>query len=216
MKARDWIVGRLEKAPRLPFKGETRKPLKPAPQLKRLERFLMKLRQNGATAVLLESGDSQGLKGILKLLKDEGVNRLLLTKELELFLGDGFREALGAFGILGSIAPREQEGLKRDALLADASVSVAGWGIAEVGAVVLVHGPENPRLLSLAIPLSLVVIRAEDVLDDLEGLTDKVPLSLDAASQVTLVSGPSQSADIQGVPFFGMHGPKKLIVAVLP
>jgi L-lactate utilization protein LutC len=176
---------------------------------------LVTLRQNGATVVLLEGGDDQGFKGILKLLKDEGVKKLILAKAVRPLLGEALEKAFQAHGVLGSLAPEGEEGLKRDALLADAAVSVAKWGIAEVGVLVLEHGPDNPRLLSLAAPLSVVVIRAEDILEGLEELAGEPASSLNAASQVTLISGPSQSADIQGVTFFGMHGPKKLIVAIL-
>jgi L-lactate dehydrogenase complex protein LldG len=219
MKAREEILKRLEKAPRSPklsaFTGEAPQSSAVVPKEERLELFLMRLRQNGATVMVLEEGGELAVEGLLKLLKDEGAKKVLLSGALGSLLREPLEKALRDRGILGILAPEREEELKREALLADAGVSVARWGIAQLGVLVLVHGPDNPRLLSLAPPLSVVVLHAEDILGGLEELAGESAISLSAGSQVTLVSGPSQSADIQGVPFFGMHGPKKLIVALL-
>lgn len=216
MNARDAILGRLKKAPK-----ESRQPKRPGTfhpgTLGReswTERFLERLKQNSAMLILeKESEDIAG--ALLNALQNEGIERLVLTSAAGTLLGPAFQEAMQTAGMVGTLVPEDDEGLKRAAFQADAGVSVAKWGVAELGALALVHGKENPRLPSLAPPLSVVVLKTGSILEDLRALAIALAPPLAMPSQVTLVSGPSQSADIQGVPFFGMHGPKKLLAVVL-
>jgi len=216
VNARDAILGRLKKAPR-----ESRQPERlgdfqaRAPGKDGLtERFIERLKQNSAMVILeKESGDVGS--ALLKALQSEGIERVVLTRAADALLGPAFQEAMQTSGVVGTLAPEDEEGLKRAAFQAYAGVSVAKWGVSELGALALVHGKENPRLLSLAPPLSVIVLKAGSILEDLRALAIALAPPLAMPSQVTLVSGPSQSADIQGVPFFGMHGPKKLLAVVL-
>lgn len=216
MNARDSILERLRKAPK-----ETRHPeglaelQTKAPEKDELEeRFLERLRQN--SAVVLSERQSAGiLETLLKTIQNEGIEKLLLSREAVALLGPAFQESMQVSGMEAALAPEEKEALQRAAFQADAGVSVAKWGVAELGAMVVVHGHDNPRLLSLAPPFSVVLLKAGRILEDLRALAFALGQTFPMPSQVTLVSGPSQSADIQGVPFFGMHGPKKLLAVVL-
>ena len=95
---------------------------------------------------------------------------------------------------------------------ADAGITSAEWGIAETGTVVLASGPDQPRLASLLPPAHLVVLRADRILPDLPALfarSDALP------SALTLITGPSRSADIGLVPVFGAHGPMAVAIFIV-
>jgi len=95
---------------------------------------------------------------------------------------------------------------------ADAGITSAEWGIAETGTLVLASGPDQPRLASLLPPAHLVVLRADRILPDLPALfarSDPLP------SALTLITGPSRSADIGLVPVFGAHGPMAVAILVV-
>jgi L-lactate dehydrogenase complex protein LldG len=93
---------------------------------------------------------------------------------------------------------------------ADAGITGAEWGIAETGTLVLGCGPDQPRLASLLPPAHLAVLRADRILPDLPALLAR---TMGLPSALTLVTGPSRSADIGLVPVFGAHGP--MVVAIL-
>jgi len=95
---------------------------------------------------------------------------------------------------------------------ADAGITSAEWGIAETGTLVLACGPDQPRLPSLLPPAHLVVLRAGRILPDLPALfarADALP------SALTLITGPSRSADIGLVPVFGAHGPMAVAILIV-
>jgi L-lactate dehydrogenase complex protein LldG len=94
----------------------------------------------------------------------------------------------------------------------DAGITGADWGIAETGTLVLGCGPGRPRLASLLPPAHIAVLRASRILPDLPALFARVgPLP----SALTLVTGPSRSADIGLVPVFGAHGPMAVAILIL-
>lgn len=89
---------------------------------------------------------------------------------------------------------------------ADLGLSRAEFAIAETGTVVLSAGPESLRLSSLAPPLNIVVVeRLVATLDD--GFSLGMP-----ERTAVLVTGPSRTADIEGILVRGVHGPGELWV----
>ncbi|RJP24168.1 MAG: hypothetical protein C4520_04570 [Candidatus Abyssobacteria bacterium SURF_5] len=99
---------------------------------------------------------------------------------------------------------------------ADAAITGADFAIAESGTLCLIHDKDQPRLISLApimhialVPLERLFPVYESAIDRIFGDPHNVP------SHVTFITGPSMTADIQGVPFKGMHGPKKLTVILI-
>ena len=103
-----------------------------------------------------------------------------------------------------------------DASSAPFGLSVADWGIAFTGTVVLSHGGEAQRGFSLIPPTTGIFIHAcavvdflGDVLQDLARGTDGLPTA------VTFVSGPSNTADIASVRCIGAHGPREVLVWII-
>jgi L-lactate dehydrogenase complex protein LldG len=136
---------------------------------------------------------------------ERGVRRVLAWDTVEL---GPVREALDRAGI--AIVPPGAP--VQDLAAADAGITGADWGIAETGSLVLATDPGRPRLVSLLPPRHLAVIRAERIVSDLPALFERCG-SLPSA--LTLITGPSRSADIGFVPVLGAHGPMEVAVFVI-
>lgn len=97
---------------------------------------------------------------------------------------------------------------------ADVGVSSADVALAETGTLVLSSGPQRSRLATLLPPLHLALLPASRLTTDLFTWVSEwqrgEPGSMPA--NVTLISGPSKTADIEQTLAVGVHGPKRLIV----
>lgn len=98
-----------------------------------------------------------------------------------------------------------------------AGICGAFGGLADSGAVAVSASAGNPRTLSLLPDDSVVLLRRDDILADLSCLHDRVAelLGGEATSAVTLIGGPSRTADIEKVLVNGVHGPRRLLVCVI-
>ena len=95
-----------------------------------------------------------------------------------------------------------------------AGVSVASYGLAESGSVVLVAAPDEPRANSLLPDVHVSLLREELILPGLPELFAEVGGRLPSA--LAIVSGPSKSADIEQLLAVGVHGPKEEHIVLLP
>ncbi|MEA3336790.1 MAG: lactate utilization protein [Chloroflexota bacterium] len=93
---------------------------------------------------------------------------------------------------------------------ADVGLSGASAALAETGTIVLHNGPGSSRLVTLLPPIHIALVATSQLTTDIFTWTaardGQIPASL------TLVSGPSKTADIEQVLAIGVHGPKRLIV----
>ncbi|GAB6097395.1 hypothetical protein JCM14469_36490 [Desulfatiferula olefinivorans] len=93
-----------------------------------------------------------------------------------------------------------------------AGFTTVDHAVAESGTLVIAHDRRHSRLISLAPAIHIALVRTGQVVPVYERLLD----GRDARpSQLTLITGPSMTADIQATPFKGMHGPKRLIVLLI-
>lgn len=99
----------------------------------------------------------------------------------------------------------------------DVGVSEAQWGIAETGTLCLVSSTERNREVSLVPPLHVAILDADGILSHLgdalraaRGSSGAEPPPL-----ITLVTGPSRTADIELSLVIGVHGPQVLHVLLI-
>ncbi len=107
--------------------------------------------------------------------------------------------------------------------LAKAEVGVTGVdvAIAESGTLVVVTGAGRSRLASLLAPVHVAVVREHQVV---RGLGEAIvqlrarygPSLFHDRSNVTCITGPSRTADIELTLTLGVHGPRALDVIVVP
>jgi L-lactate dehydrogenase complex protein LldG len=99
---------------------------------------------------------------------------------------------------------------------ADAGFTSVRCAIADTGSLVLWPSPEEPRLLSLVPPLHVALLSAASIRDTLLSVIREEGWAKGLPPNALLVSGPSKTADIEQTLAYGVHGPKRLVVAVLP
>lgn len=147
------------------------------------------------------------LPGLLTSLLDQLAVKTLLLPHDPLFDTLVLREHLAEHGGLRLLdVANDRDSLTETAFDADAALSVPAYGVAETGSFVLAASAGAPRLLSLAPPLHLCLLPVERLLGDLLDLLARYnAASLPAA--LTLVTGPSKTADIEMTLVTGAHGP---------
>ena len=96
---------------------------------------------------------------------------------------------------------------------AEGVVTAATCAIADSGTIVLHHGPaEGRRILTLLPDWHLCILRTSQVVAILPEYFDRFP---QPPSLVTLISGPSATADIEMTRIKGVHGPRSLSVILV-
>ena len=93
---------------------------------------------------------------------------------------------------------------------ADVGITGVDAALAETGTIVVSSGPGKSRLVSLLPPVHIALVPTSSLTVDLFTWTAARGGAMPAS--VTLISGPSKTADIEQVMAIGVHGPKRLIV----
>jgi L-lactate dehydrogenase complex protein LldG len=111
----------------------------------------------------------------------------------------------------------EGQALRSFAASADLGLSVADAALAETGTVVINCGPDSSRLTGLLPPVHLVLVPASRLTTDLFTWTAGRPEEAEPGNwpaSITLISGPSKTADIEQTMAIGVHGPKRFIAVL--
>ncbi|MCI0396847.1 MAG: lactate utilization protein [Chloroflexi bacterium] len=107
------------------------------------------------------------------------------------------------------IAGDNAEEFRAFCITADLGVSGAVAALAETGTVVVASGPGRSRLTPLLPPVHVALVPLACLTTDLFTWAATRQGSLPAA--MTLISGPSKTADIEQTMAIGVHGPKRFI-----
>ncbi|WP_129675027.1 lactate utilization protein [Candidatus Chloroploca sp. Khr17] len=162
-----------------------------------LETVATLLEERKATTAVAWDRAQIGLPGLDKLLAERGV------QVLDPVVRDEARKAQ-----LQVLEP------------APVCLSGADFAIAESGSLVLYHGPGRPRLASLLAPTHIAVITSDQLVrglgEAMARLRERYAGRLfDVTSNLTLISGPSRTADIEMTLSLGIHGPPELHVVLV-
>jgi L-lactate dehydrogenase complex protein LldG len=93
---------------------------------------------------------------------------------------------------------------------ADVGLSGADAALAETGSVIVSSGPGRGRLATLLPPVHVALVPTSRLTPDL--FTWTAARGDDTPASLTVISGPSKTADIEQVLAIGVHGPKRFIV----
>ncbi|PKN53813.1 MAG: hypothetical protein CVU56_29865, partial [Deltaproteobacteria bacterium HGW-Deltaproteobacteria-14] len=107
---------------------------------------------------------------------------------------------------------RAREGLDAEPFERDAGVTGVAAAVARSGTLVLHAGPGCPQMASLAPPLHVAIVRAGQIVG---ALSDYLTAPGAAPSARVLVTGPSKTADIEGILITGVHGPARLVIVLV-
>lgn len=118
--------------------------------------------------------------------------------------------------LLSCDADEPEEARKADAFQMECGITSVDYAIAETGSLVLASGPGRARSVSLLGDVHIAIVERTALLPDLYDLPSR--LASDHPSQlpsnVTVITGPSKTADIELQIVVGVHGPRH-VYAVL-
>lgn len=100
---------------------------------------------------------------------------------------------------------------------ADAGVTFPLAGIAETGTVVQQSDADCGRSISLLPPTYIAIVNASDIVASLQDAFDAVSKKYgkDLPSNITCITGPSTTSDIELVRVVGVHGPVHTAVIIV-
>lgn len=120
----------------------------------------------------------------------------------------------------GGAEAKAREELRRKVEEADLGISGVEYALAETGSLVLMTQKGQGRAVSLLPPIHVALVKAQQVvadLDDLFALVRDSSLNEGASptSCMTFVTGPSRTGDIELTLTVGVHGPKELHILIV-
>jgi L-lactate dehydrogenase complex protein LldG len=125
------------------------------------------------------------------------------------------RQGLASAGFTLRTYDRPLEQQKADLFGTDCGITTSVGGIAETGSIVLIPAPEEPRLLSLSVPVHLAIVERRHLHGTLLDFIASGVYQREVPTNLVLVSGASRTADIELTLAMGVHGPKLLLVALI-
>ncbi|MDX8338359.1 lactate utilization protein [Draconibacterium sp. IB214405] len=199
--AREEILNRLKKA----IHPEPEKPDFDAPVYHSIEKALDKAFKENLEAVngsVYLCNSHEELIDKLKALLESIPENATFCAEQEL------KELLSANAIQYQDYERAKE--------MEAGVTSCEFLVAHTGSVMVSSALEGGRQLSVFPPQHIVIAKREQLVDFLETAYNKIQekYSEQLPSQITLVTGPSRTADIEKTLVMGAHGPRELHVFI--
>jgi L-lactate dehydrogenase complex protein LldG len=89
-------------------------------------------------------------------------------------------------------------------------------GLADTGSIVVLSGPGRARSASLLPPVHLALLHVNDLYPDLTTwMTRQGATMLGATANLTIITGPSRTADIEMNLVIGVHGPGEIHVILI-
>lgn len=106
---------------------------------------------------------------------------------------------------------KEIENLRSEVFHSDFSIIHARAGVSSHGVVLVLSSKEQPRMLSLAPKLCIILLQKEKIVTSLsEALNLVKQENTILPSNILFIAGPSRTADIELITVFGVHGPQKV------
>lgn len=115
------------------------------------------------------------------------------------------------------VTVRGTRGPERDAVLgAGLGVTVASFGLADTGTLVVYSSADEHRLDSLLPPVHVALLPARAVVPGLGAVVERLQAESRPAthSAITFIRGPSRTADIELTLTVGVHGPRRVYCVV--
>jgi L-lactate dehydrogenase complex protein LldG len=98
----------------------------------------------------------------------------------------------------------------------DVALAIASFGIAETGTLVYCASRARPPSWHFRAGLEIALLSADTILPDLEQVVARVKSGGSLPSTLNLVTGPSRTGDIEQTLELGAHGPKELVILIVP
>jgi L-lactate dehydrogenase complex protein LldG len=102
-----------------------------------------------------------------------------------------------------------------DVRTAEVGINFADYALADTGSLVFLTESHESRLISLLPPIHIALIARKTILSGLDELFTLVPHPALKSSAMTLITGPSRTADIEMRLVRGVHGPGEVYVIIV-
>lgn len=103
----------------------------------------------------------------------------------------------------------EIENLRKEVFDSDFAIVEARVGVSSHGVALITSSKDQPRMLSLAPKLCIVLLKKENVVKSLSEALNLVKSENEILpSNILFIAGPSRTADIELITIFGVHGPQ--------
>ena len=99
---------------------------------------------------------------------------------------------------------------RQTATVANVGISQMDWAIADTGTLVQNATPIERRLVSTLPSIHIALVPTNGLIPDLASAIAK--LHPKPASYISMITGPSRTADIERVLTIGVHGPARLVI----
>lgn len=160
---------------------------------------------------LLVSGCEAELSPSGRTLCDQKQAKLIAAPGLNEAVRGDFAKACAGAGI-----EVVYDGLRNHLAGVDIGITLADWGIAETGTLVIDSSDEEVRLASMISEIHVALLPVKRIV----GSVDEIAVALEAKMSATgnytaFITGASRTADIERVLALGVHGPLELHILLL-
>jgi len=174
-------------------------------------RFLAAATAAGCQTTRLAAADWPG--GLLDWLHHQRIRTVLIEPDSTSALTPARAEQLSSALREHGLSPTTK---RDDATLFDVHAAVTGVrvAVAETGTIVCASGTQTARGSSLISPVHIAIVETAQIVPDLFDVFDALG-SGELPANVNFITGPSKTADIEGVLVTGVHGPGIVHVVLL-
>jgi L-lactate dehydrogenase complex protein LldG len=127
----------------------------------------------------------------------------------------GVADRLGEVGVtfITDAERADKAAFVGEAAEAALGITPVDYALADSGTLCLLAGENRPRTASLLPPVHVAILRPHQIVRGLDDLFALLPAGgRQLSSAVTLITGPSRTADIELTLVVGVHGPQRLHV----
>jgi len=164
------------------------------------------------------SKDQDWLAAIREIVRGQAAKKVIIEPQAGTALtaerAAALHQALAADGV-ATTEQRDDETL----FTADVAITGVRSAIAETGTLVCASGPASARGASLIPPVHIALVAQSQLVADLFDAFPAEKVSgtffAGAPASVSMITGPSKTADIEGVLVTGVHGPGEVHVVLV-
>ncbi len=174
----------------------------------RIDLFRGRFEELGGTFVRGASPESAA-RAVWEALREEGVTALLVPEN-----DPAARALAGALAPLGPYTIAAPDEIRQAAPPASAGIQTAEYAIAETGTLVQTSGGGKTLLPGLVTDVHVALLTPVAFVDRMEECL--AALANNPPRNISFITGPSRTADIELTLTVGVHGPARVIAVLLP
>lgn len=159
---------------------------------------------------------SEAAARIAEIIRQEEITHVM-TWATPLFDELDLETALAGISVEEWDPALPEEARKARAFAMTCGITGVDYAVAETGSLVLASAPKKGRSVSLLGRVHVAVLRADQILPDLYDLPARLAADFPRGlpGNLTLITGPSKTADIELHLIIGVHGPAVVYVVLI-